>query len=81
MKSIVNIAAYGAPQLDKIKPNDPQAACFRDFLAQSGHFASRHTSALAAQAEREARELCEQQLLVLGQKVEQQRLTHAKIVS
>lgn len=82
MKNLVNIAAYGAPQLtEKVKPNDPQAALFRDCLAQSGNIASRHTSAIAAQAEQEARELCEQQLIVLSQKVETQRNTHAKIIN
>lgn len=81
MKNLVNISAYGAPQIDKVKPNDPHAALFRDCLAQSGNIASRHTSAIAAQSERDAREMCEQQLLVLGQKVDQQRQTHAKIVN
>lgn len=81
MKNLVNIAAYGAPQIEKVKPNDPHAALFRDHLAQSGNIASRQTSAIAAQSERDARELCEQQLLVLGQKVEQQRQTHGKIVN
>lgn len=80
MKSLVNIAAYGAP-IDKVKLNDPHAALFRDNLALAGNVASRHTSAIAAQSERDARELCEQQLLVLGQKIDQQRLTHAKIIN
>ncbi len=81
MKNLVNIAAYAAPPTDKVKSNDPQAALFRDNLAQSGTIASRHTSAIAAQSERDAREFCEQQLHVLSQKVEQQRQTHSKIVN
>lgn len=65
----------------KVKLNDPQAALFRDTLAQTGNLASRHTSANAAQSERDARELCEQQLIVLSQKVDQQRQTHSKVVN
>ncbi|XP_070496482.1 CTTNBP2 N-terminal-like protein isoform X1 [Chironomus tepperi] len=80
VKNLVNIAAYGAP-VDKLKLNDPHAALFRDSLALSGNVASRHTSAIAAQSERDARELCEQQLLVLSHKVDQQRQTHAKIIN
>jgi chromosome segregation ATPase len=83
VKNLVNIAAYGAPvsNSNKVKLNDPQAALFRDSLAQTGNVASRHTSAIAAQSERDARELCEQQLLVLSQKVDQQRQTHSKVVN
>lgn len=81
MKNLVNIAAYGAPVDYKSKLNDPQAALFRDSLAQTGNLASRHTSAIAAQSERDARELCEQQLIVLSQKVDQQRQTHSKVVN
>lgn len=77
----MNIAAYGAPIEHKIKLNDPQSALFRDTLAQTGNLASRHTSAIAAQSERDARELCEQQLIVLSQKVDQQRQTHSKVVN
>lgn len=78
----MNIAAYGAPVESKVtKLNDPQAALFRDSLAQTGNLASRHTSAIAAQSERDARELCEQQLIVLSQKVDQQRQTHSKVVN
>lgn len=81
MKNLVNIAAYGAPVEYKMKANDPQGALFRDTLAQTGNLASRHTSAIAAQSERDARELCEQQLIVLSQKVDQQRQTHSKVVN
>jgi chromosome segregation ATPase len=82
VKNLVNIAAYGAPlENSKLKLNDPHGALFRDALAQSGNLASRSTSAIAAQSERDSRELCEQQLLVLSQKVEQQRFTHSKIVN
>lgn len=77
----MNIAAYGAPIDHKMKLNDPQSALFRDTLAQTGNLASRHTSAIAAQSERDARELCEQQLIVLSQKVDQQRQTHSKVVN
>lgn len=79
---MVNIAAYGAPiDNSKSKLNDPQAALFRDSLAQTGNLASRHTSAIAAQSEQSARELCEQQLIVLSQKVDQQRQTHSRVVN
>lgn len=81
VKNLVNVAAYGAPQIEKVKPNDPQAALFRDCLAQSGNIASRHMSAIAVNVEHEARELCEQQLLVLSQRVDTQRQTHAKIIN
>lgn len=81
MKNLVNIAAYGAPVEHKMKLTDPQAALFRDTLAQTGNLASRHTSAIAAQSERDARELCEQQLIVLSQKVDQQRQTHSKVAN
>lgn len=78
---MVNIAAYGAPVDNKVKLNDPHGALFRDCLAQTGHLASRHTSNNAAQSERDARELCEQQLIVLSHKVDQQRQTHSKVVN
>lgn len=81
MKNLVNIAAYGASVDNKVKLTDPQAALFRDSLAQTGNLASRHTSAIAAQSERDARELCEQQLIILSQKVDQQRQTHSKVVN
>lgn len=81
MKNLVNIAAYGAPADIKVKSNDPHGALFRDCLAQSGHLASRHTSINVAQSERDARELCEQQLIVLSHKVDQQRQTHSKVVN
>jgi hypothetical protein len=80
VKNLVNIAAYGAP-VDKVKLNDPHAALFRDNFALAGNLASRQTSAIAMQSERDTRELCEQQLLVLSQKCDQQRQTHAKIVN
>lgn len=81
MKNLVNLAAYGAPVDNKMKQNDPHSALFRDTLAQTGNLASRHTSAIAAQSERDARDLCEQQLIVLSQKVDQQRQTHSRVVS
>jgi hypothetical protein len=82
VKNLVNIAAYGAPiDNSKNKLSDPQAALFRDNLAQTGNLASRHTSAIAAQSEQSARELCEQQLIVLSQKVDQQRQTHSRVVN
>lgn len=81
MKNLVNIAAYGSPVDSKIKLNDPHGALFRDCLAQTGHSVSRHTSSIVAQSERDARELCEQQLVVLSQKVDQQRQTHSKVVN
>lgn len=81
MKNLVNIAAYGAPAEGKVKLNDPHAALFRDSLAQTGNIASRASAAIAAQSERDARELCEQQLIVLSQKVDQQRQTHSKVVN
>lgn len=82
MKNLVNIAAYGAPVDSSNKSKtDPQAALLRDSLAQNGNLASRHTSAIAAQSEQSARELCEQQLLVLSQKVDQQRQTHSRVVN
>ena len=82
MKNLVNIAAYGAPiENSNRAKTDPQAALFRDTLAQTGNLASRHTSAIAAQSEQSARELCEQQLLVLSQKVDQQRQTHSRVVN
>jgi chromosome segregation ATPase len=81
VKNLVNIAAYGAPIESKAKHTDAQAALFRDSLAQTGNLASRHTSAIAAQSERDAREMCEQQLIVLSQKVDQQRQTHSKVVN
>lgn len=80
MKGLVNFAAYGAPA-DKVKLSDPHAALFRDTLAQTGNIASRQTSAIAAQSERDARDLCEQQLHVLSQKIDQQRQTHSKVVN
>ena len=80
VKNLVNIAAYGAP-VDKVKLNDPHAALFRDNFALGGNMTSRPTSAIATQSERDTRELCEQQLLVLSQKCDQQRQTHAKIVN
>lgn len=84
MKNLVSIAAYGAPTdaSSKVKQSsDPQAALFRDTLAMTGNLASRHTSAIVSQSERDARDLCEQQLVVLSQKVDQQRQTHSKVVN
>lgn len=84
MKNLVSIAAYGAPTdaSSKVKQSsDPQAALFRDTLAMTGNLASRQTSAIVSQSERDARDLCEQQLVVLSQKVDQQRQTHAKVVN
>lgn len=78
----MNLAAYGAPIESTLNPtNDPHAAFFRDSIAQSGNVASRHSSAIAAQSEQFAREMCEKQLLVLSQKVESQRQTHLKTIT
>ncbi|CRK93619.1 CLUMA_CG007149, isoform A [Clunio marinus] len=81
VKNLVNVAAYGAPIDSKLKLNDPHAALFRDSIALTGNLASRTSAAIAAQSELDAREFCEQQLLVLSQKVDQQRQTHAKVVN
>ncbi|KAG5678123.1 hypothetical protein PVAND_007822 [Polypedilum vanderplanki] len=82
VKNLINTnnAAYSTP-VDKVKLNDPHAALFRDNFAIAGNITSRQTSAMAVQYERNTRELYEQQLLVLSQKCEQQRQTHAKIVN
>jgi hypothetical protein len=77
----MNLAAYGAPVESTVNSNDPHAAFFRDSIAQTGNVASRHSSAIAAQSEQIARELCEKQLLVLSQKVDQQRQTHLKTIN
>lgn len=65
----------------RLSPNDPYAAIFRDKIALSGHLISRESSIQAAQAESEFRQIIEQQMEHQQQMIQKQRATHARMVN